>query len=864
MSTVYKKLTAQDIAVVPFNAHKQYNFDSASAASNSLTYYDTRWTSESIDIYSSGSSSIDNRDKINTIKYSQIDHLFYRNYKLDLSNRFGVSDLHYINHKRSLHQTANILSIPAGLYGHQIYPGSFILSGSSGGALLGNKENLIVDDSSGNLIISGTNLDNYITDPRENLLNIGPVNGFKKYDLNTYQGYVKLNSHQRTTFWRDGKEVVNKYTSYNTPDLGDEFDDSYYFNLMKYKNANFSERRLFNGYFAGIDFNSSSLELGHNEKFNFNPGDDFSITFWANISHSADYTSHLISKSTTKTVVPSPSTGQTGLVVTTSTTGSSQTIDVPAEPSYPFEVYVKNGPNTSPHVFFERSDGLVTTTVSASIITSSLGIAIASSSLGAYGQLYGNPYNQMQHVACVVSSSNMAIFINGVWSGISGSDNTVSQTQNTANLYIGNKGGKTNYFSGSLSQINIYNKGLSNTQVLNHYSSSNGSPYVGNIFYSSGMIVITHPEHQDILGNGENNIENLVYKGDEFSVNSQEPNAYQITFSPDGTRMYLIGDKDIIYQYSLSTPWEISTMAYVGASPDLTAVDNNMQSLAISADGMQVYTGGNENNKIYQFTLTTAWDITTCPSSATKEFALPSVGAGSGDSQPTSISFSPNGKYIFILVSGGFIRRFVLSVAWDITTATEDRSASFREYTTTPWGMQFSNDGKKMFLYQLLSDWMVEIDLSIPWDIQTGTAYYKRRWNDTGNLGQAQSIYINPSGSRLYAYDTTGNDVTQYNFTPNIINQIQFQGSHLIYENEYQCTVDEYEYNETTNISARKIRSNDSEDMANFATSSLFKPYVTTIGLYNEDQELLVVGKLGSPIRCSDETDTTFILRWDT
>ena len=96
------------------------------------------------------------------------------------------------------------------------------------------------------------------------------------------------------------------------------------------------------------------------------------------------------------------------------------------------------------------------------------------------------------------------------------------------------------------------------------------------------------------------------------------------------------------------------------------------------------------------------------------------------------------------------------------------------------------------------------------------------------------------------------------------LKQIQFQGSHLIYEHEYQCTVEESEFNDTTNITARKIKSNKSPDLANFTTSSLFKPYVTTVGLYNEDHELLVVGKLGQPIRTSDETDTTFVLRWDT
>ena len=42
------------------------------------------------------------------------------------------------------------------------------------------------------------------------------------------------------------------------------------------------------------------------------------------------------------------------------------------------------------------------------------------------------------------------------------------------------------------------------------------------------------------------------------------------------------------------------------------------------------------------------------------------------------------------------------------------------------------------------------------------------------------------------------------------------------------------------NLTARKIQTRDNEDMADFATSSLFKPYVTQVGLYNEQNELLV------------------------
>ena len=47
-------------------------------------------------------------------------------------------------------------------------------------------------------------------------------------------------------------------------------------------------------------------------------------------------------------------------------------------------------------------------------------------------------------------------------------------------------------------------------------------------------------------------------------------------------------------------------------------------------------------------------------------------------------------------------------------------------------------------------------------------------------------------------------------------------------------------------------------------TGKQFKPYVTSVGLYDDDGNLLVVGKLGQPIKANSETDTTFVIRFDT
>ena len=39
------------------------------------------------------------------------------------------------------------------------------------------------------------------------------------------------------------------------------------------------------------------------------------------------------------------------------------------------------------------------------------------------------------------------------------------ETQNQANLYIGSKGGTSNFFTGSISQIMIFNKGLNENEI---------------------------------------------------------------------------------------------------------------------------------------------------------------------------------------------------------------------------------------------------------------------------------------------------------------------------------------------------------------------------------------------------------------
>ena len=91
---------------------------------------------------------------------------------------------------------------------------------------------------------------------------------------------------------------------------------------------------------------------------------------------------------------------------------------------------------------------------------------------------------------------------------------------------------------------------------------------------------------------------------------------------------------------------------------------------------------------------------------------------------------------------------------------------------------------------------------------------------------------------------------------------INFQSSLRIYENQYKCTINENEFQFSLNPTLLSGSLNDV--YYDFVTGSFFTPYVTTVGLYNESNELLMVGKLSNPIPISQYTDTTIIVNLDT
>jgi sugar lactone lactonase YvrE len=84
-----------------------------------------------------------------------------------------------------------------------------------------------------------------------------------------------------------------------------------------------------------------------------------------------------------------------------------------------------------------------------------------------------------------------------------------------------------------------------------------------------------------------------------------------MTFSADGTKMYVAESAGgIIYQYTLSTPWEMAGASYSGVSFDVSGQTLQPLEVVISADGTKMYvTGWDPFEAVYQYSLSTAWNI---------------------------------------------------------------------------------------------------------------------------------------------------------------------------------------------------------------------------------------------------------------
>ena len=149
-----------------------------------------------------------------------------------------------------------------------------------------------------------------------------------------------------------------------------------------------------------------------------------------------------------------------------------------------------------------------------------------------------------------------------------------------------------------------------------------------------------------------------------------------------------------------------------------------------------------------------------------------------------------------------------------------------------------------------------------------------RFYNRTLGSDEISTLYNHPSGKNFvgnvfYSQGlmTLTNKEQKYkdSFKNPESCSVRYKGDVTIYEHEITCNVNKGEFSNTLNRSTRVNWDTNNENVLPMiqASGSQFAPYVTTIGLYDDEYNLIAVGKLSEPVRNDPDIEMTFVVRLD-
>ena len=188
-------------------------------------------------------------------------------------------------------------------------------------------------------------------------------------------------------------------------------------------------------------------------------------------------------------------------------------------------------------------------------------------------------------------------------------------------------------------------------------------------------------------------VSTAAYASKSFSVSAQAANPLGLAFSANGLNIYVTDQAtSTVYEYGMTVAWDVSTASYTGKFLSTATQDGKPHGLSFDSTGKILYVAGYSNDTIYQYTLSIAYDVSTATYSGKSLHT-----AGTSDT-PGWIAFKPDGTTVMFTGAYshiGMSYEWTLGTAWDISTGSSSSAISFSLATqdATPTGFAVSPDG---------------------------------------------------------------------------------------------------------------------------------------------------------------------------
>ena len=249
-----------------------------------------------------------------------------------------------------------------------------------------------------------------------------------------------------------------------------------------------------------------------------------------------------------------------------------------------------------------------------------------------------------------------------------------------------------------------------------------------------------------------------------LDISDDEGSATGITFKPDGTKMYITGiGADKILQYNLTTAFDI-TSAALEKSVLIRTVEGAPEDVKFNSDGTVIFILGTGGNGIDRWSLSTPYDIGSITAADT---TFTSIG---GD--PRGLAFNNNGTKMFVLnQTNTRVEEYNLSTPYNPDTKTLTNTLTNATSSNFHQGLGFNADGSKMFVVKSrggsnTDNKIDEYALSTAFDISSSSATLTGTFSPTHSSNEYLSgIAFNGSGTKMYHINWRDDEVREYSLS---------------------------------------------------------------------------------------------------
>lgn len=196
----------------------------------------------------------------------------------------------------------------------------------------------------------------------------------------------------------------------------------------------------------------------------------------------------------------------------------------------------------------------------------------------------------------------------------------------------------------------------------------------------------------------------------QLNTSSVDNNCVSMFVNNDQTRVYVLGRQYYrIYQFNLSVAGQLSSGSYSGNSiyigPNSTFGESSPCGLGFSIDGTRMYFSGETTRRIWQYTLNTPWELSTARFRGADTWYKTYIYGFERD--PRGLRFGDNGNKFYIVganaanyggITGATVTEFTCESPYSVFNATVTGRFSLRSQTTTPHAFYFRPDGYQFYI----------------------------------------------------------------------------------------------------------------------------------------------------------------------